>query len=233
MWSYYGRKSKVIKYYPDPIYDYIAEPFAGTAVYSLHKDNWKKKVLLVDKDPIIIGLWKYLQQANPKDILSLPEVSKGDDIRNHFHLCDEERWLMGFWINRGSKAPKNIVTKWGGNNGYWKKTKENIAENLYKISHWKICLGSYNQIKNKSATWFIDPPYQFGGENYVYSNKSIDFDELLKWCKSREGQIIVCENSKANWIDTIPLKSVFGQNHTTTEAMWYREANNDQMARKQ
>jgi len=227
MWSYYGRKTKVISHYPDPIHDYIAEPFAGTAVYSLYKDNWKRKVLLVDKDPVIIGIWKYLQQTSPKDILSLPEVHEGDDIRNHTQLCDEERWLMGFWINRGSKSPKNIVTKWGGKNGYWKRKKSEIADSLHKIKHWTIKLGSYNQIKNKKATWFIDPPYQFGGENYVFSNESIDFKVLAEWCKSRNGQIIVCENTKADWLDFNSLVKLTGQRNETVEAIWYRENQND------
>jgi len=163
--------------------------------------------------------------SNPKDVLSLPKVQEGDDIRDHIQLCDEERWLMGFWINRGTRSPCYTVTKWAGKNGYWERKKKEIAENLHKIKHWKVCLGSYNQIKNRQATWFIDPPYQFGGENYVpkYSNRHIDFDELLEWCILREGQVIVCENTKADWIEVIPIKSVFGQNHTTTEAMWYRE----------
>jgi site-specific DNA-adenine methylase len=227
MWSYYGRKTKIIKYYPDPIYDYIAEPFAGTAVYSLYKDNWKKKVLLVDTNPIIIGLWEYLQQASPKDVLSLPKVHEGDDIREHTYLCDEERWLMGFWINRGMRSPCYTVTKWAGKNGYWEKKKEEIADNLHKIRHWTIRLKSYTQIKsNRQATWFIDPPYQFGGENYVpkYSNRHIDFNDLSLWCKSRNGQVIVCENTKATWLDFTPLKSLYGQRNKTIEAIYHRQS---------
>jgi site-specific DNA-adenine methylase len=42
MWSYYGGKSKIVQYYPDPKYDTIIEPFAGSAQYSLYGDNWKK-----------------------------------------------------------------------------------------------------------------------------------------------------------------------------------------------
>ena len=60
MWSYYGRKTKVVKYYPVPRYDTIIEPFAGTAVYSLHQDNWKKNVILIEKYDIIVNIWKYL-----------------------------------------------------------------------------------------------------------------------------------------------------------------------------
>jgi site-specific DNA-adenine methylase len=35
MFSYYGSKSKIVKYYPCPAHDKIIEPFAGSARYSL------------------------------------------------------------------------------------------------------------------------------------------------------------------------------------------------------
>lgn len=35
MWSYYGSKSKLLKYYPEPKFNTIVEPFGGTAKYSL------------------------------------------------------------------------------------------------------------------------------------------------------------------------------------------------------
>lgn len=49
MWTYYGTKKKIAKYYPKPKYDKIIEPFCGAAQYSLYDDNWKKDVLLIDK----------------------------------------------------------------------------------------------------------------------------------------------------------------------------------------
>ena len=49
MWSYYGRKSKFINLYPKPKHNIIIEPFAGTAVYSLHEENWKNDVILIEK----------------------------------------------------------------------------------------------------------------------------------------------------------------------------------------
>ena len=35
----YGRKKQIVKCYPDPNFDSIIEPFAGSAAYSLHEDN--------------------------------------------------------------------------------------------------------------------------------------------------------------------------------------------------
>ncbi len=66
-----------------------------------------------------------------------------------------------------------------------------IAGELYKIRHWEIKLGSYDELENEACTWFIDPPYQFGGHEYKCSNKQIDFEKLAEWCKERNGQTIV------------------------------------------
>ena len=41
MFYYYGRKKQIIRHYPSPNYDTIIEPFAGSAAYSLYKDNWQ------------------------------------------------------------------------------------------------------------------------------------------------------------------------------------------------
>ena len=47
---YYGRKKQIVSYYPSPNFDTIIEPFAGSAAYSLNGYNWKKNVILVEKD---------------------------------------------------------------------------------------------------------------------------------------------------------------------------------------
>ena len=81
MWSYYGRKSKLVHLYPEPKHDTIIEPFAGTAVYSLYQENWKRNVIIRDVNPQIIRLWKWLQnEATPDDILSLPDHIPGERV---------------------------------------------------------------------------------------------------------------------------------------------------------
>jgi len=81
-------------------------------------------------------------------------------------------------------------------------------------------MGNYEDLQNEEATWYIDPPYQFGGEYYIKSNKHIDFANLAEWCKSRLGQTIVCENTKADWLDFKPMKEMQGSMYKTTEAIW-------------
>ena len=216
MWSYYGRKTKVVQYYPSPKYGKIIEPFAGTGVYSLYEDNWKKDILLIDKYDVVIKVWHYLQQATKEDIMSLPDMQYHDNVDIHTQLSEEEKWLIGFCINGGSAQPKKTTMKFNT----WNRTKPWIADNVHKIKHWVIRQDDFHNLANEEATWFIDPPYQVGGIYYRHSNKFIDFKELAEWCKSRNGQVIVCENTKADWLDFIPMKRMKGALHTTTEAIW-------------
>ena len=83
----------------------------------------------------------------------------------------------------------------------------------------------YN-LDNEEATWFIDPPYQFGGEWYVKSTKDINFTKLAEWCMNRNGQVIVCENTKADWLPFKPMKEMQGAIYKTTEAIWSNHKTN-------
>jgi len=214
MWSYYGRKWKIVGKYPKPEFDTIIEPFAGTASYAYK--YWEKDVVLVDAFDKIIKIWKYLQQAKPEDILKLPDVENGEFIGDkHKWMSDEERWLVGFSINNASPTPKHTAGRMNFNS--WSRDKIRIAKDLYKIHHWKFVLGDYRCLNNIKATWFIDPPYWFQKQ---YRHNKIDYLLLSRWCRERIGQAIVCENSTADWMDFKPLVKLSGQRTTTTEVMW-------------
>jgi len=220
MWSYYGRKTKVVKHYPKPERNTIIEPFAGTATYALYGDNWKKRVILVEKYDVIVGIWKYLQAATPEQILSLPSLKGGQSVDEFPELCKEERHLIGFSINGGSSSPKKTVSVSGNFGTGWDLTRERIAKDLHKIKHWEIVHGDYRCLANIDATWYIDPPYQFGGIYYRHNNSKIDFEGLAEWCRERKGQVIVCENTKATWLPFTALAKQRGNMHVTTEAIW-------------
>ena len=117
--------------------------------------------------------------------------------------------------------PKKTAAKFN----HWDRYKNFIAENLYKVKHWEIRNGDYTDLDNIEATWFIDPPYQYGWKYYRYNNKGIDYVKLADWCKNRNGQVIVCENTKADWLDFKPLVEMNGQLHKTMEAIWYKKDN--------
>ena len=220
MWSYYGTKKRIAKCYPSPIYDTIIEPFCGAAQYSLYGDNWKKEVVLYDKYDVIVSIWDWLiNDVTERDILSLPDMFHGDKIDESLSL--PEKQLIGFCINSGSSQPKKTVAKYNS----WNRTKLDIAENLHKVKHWTVEKKSYDEIENEEATWFIDPPYQFGGEWYhsSVSNKHMDYSKLGDYCLNRKGQLIVCENSKSYWLDFKPLVEMNGQLHKTTEVIYEGE----------
>jgi site-specific DNA-adenine methylase len=99
MFSYYGSKTTIAHLYPPPRYSTIVEPFAGAAKYSLrYFDN---DVILYDADERIVRIWKFLQSATPKDILSLPSEFKAGQTLNDFNLSDIERLSWGSLLATG------------------------------------------------------------------------------------------------------------------------------------
>lgn len=222
MFSYYGSKGKIVDYYPPPKHKRLIEPFAGSARYSLK--YFDRDVTLYDKYPVIIDVWKYLQQASEKDILALPRLERGEKFKDHTQLSEIEKKFYGFITQAGSTGERYTVGTMQGVNVDADLKK--IAKQLFKIRHWEIKLGCYTEIPNEEATWFIDPPYQFGGHEYKHSNKKINFTELGEWCKDRNGQIIVCENTKANWLPFKPMLEMQGTMFKTTEAIYSNHKTN-------
>lgn len=211
MFSYYGSKSNVIDSYPTPQHERIIEPFAGSARYALK--YYTRDVLLVDCRSVVIDTWHYLQSAKPSDILGLPRPDYKQSL-DGFNLSAGERYLLGWMCGRGAAYPRHKTQKWSRLN----RDLKLIAEQLYKIKHWDIKLGNHQDIKNTNATWFVDPPYQFGGDSY--GTGKINYGALGNWIKSRQGQVIACENTKADWLPFWPLRKNRGSRNTTTEAIW-------------
>lgn len=222
MFSYYGSKSKVVDFYPPPKHDKIIEPFAGSARYALK--YYDRDILLVDKYEVVIKIWKWLQKCSPDDILKLPRFETGIDLRK-CNLSEEEMLFLGMCAGIASTSPRYKISPFAGEQNGRKHRFKRIADSLHKIKHWEIRQGCYTEIGNESATWFIDPPYQFGG--YKYIENKIDFEKLSKWVQSRNGQSIVCENTKANWLPFKPVIKQRGAGQTfTTEAIWSNEKTN-------
>ena len=163
MWSYYGSKTNIVDFYPKPLHDKIIEPFAGSARYALK--YFEKDVLLVDKYDVITKIWKWLQLCSPEDVLSLPRFKKGENINEFSYDCEEQRFLVGFLVGFGFADPRKTASPRMRNRpNAMNYTIKKIASQLYKIRHWEIRLADYQEIANTRATWFIDPPYQFGGQ---------------------------------------------------------------------
>lgn len=221
MFYYYGRKKRIVDYYPKPTKEKLIEPFAGSAAYSMK--YWDLDVHINEKDPKIYELWRFLiENCSENDLFNLPILEKGETLNDekYAYLKPAEQYLIGFYLNSGSAQPKKSPAKF---NKWNENTIKDLANDLKKIKHWKITNLDYKDLENTEATWFIDPPYQGnGGQYYKLSNKHIDYSYLSNWCKERNGQVMVCENTEADWMDFKSLIDIQGQKHKTTEVIWVK-----------
>ena len=205
--TFYGGKWRAAVHYPEPMHRTIVEPFAGSAGYSLRYPH--RQVVLIERDPIIAGTWRYLLRVTPEEVLGLPDVEPGQSV-DDLPLTEELRWLVGWWVNFGGTAPGKTLSSLGrsGPRGdaeryavFWgPKVRERIAAQLPAIRHWRLIEGDWSEAPDAEATWFVDPPYAEMGKYYRYGSARLDFAALAAWCRIRRGQVIVCENDGADWL---------------------------------
>ena len=227
-WNYFGGKWQIAPHYPMPEHATIVEPFAGAAGYSMHYHD--RNVILLDKYPVITGIWSYLIKVSSEEILAIPEVFHVDELPGW--VPPEARWLVGFCMNNATTTPckqlsagclvnyKPTVLR-----GWSPKRRELVARQVQYIRHWKVVECGYaDYSENPLATWFVDPPYQISGIHYKHSSKDIDYEDLGKWCQTRRGQVIVCESSTANWLPFVPFVKTRGYsnkgNTDSIEGIW-------------
>lgn len=204
--KYFGGKWRIAPRYPAPEHDILIEPFAGAAGYSLRYPD--RKVVLVEPYDVLVGIWCYLIDVQPSEILALPDVPD-DGTVDDLNVCQEAKWLIGFWVNAGTERPCQSPSKWmreGKAPGtFWgRQARQRIASQVEHIRHWCVIHGDYSSLPDHvEATWFVDPPYQVRGTRYVHSN--LDYATLGAWCRSRQGQVMVCENEGADWLPFQPF----------------------------
>lgn len=202
--GFYGGKWRDgLKHYPAPEYRTVVEPFAGSAGYAMR--YYDRNVILCEIDPVLASIWEYLIRVRPSEIRSIPDLGDGQTV-DDLKVAPEAKSLIGFWLNRGVSAPRRSPSKWmreGIRPGsFWgPRVRQTIASQVTKIRHWKVYNRSYEECPQpKLATWFIDPPYQRAGQHYRFNSAEIDYQALGTWCRSRPGQVIVCENDGADWL---------------------------------
>lgn len=195
MFEYYGGKGNLVRwgYYPEPQHDTIIEPFAGAARYSLRYGR-DRKVILIDKSPVIMEIWRWLQTVTETELAMLPMLQPGERIPDI--EPQGAKWFMGFVFNQGSESPRSHAGKYIErlHQVGWKRYFANLA----KIRDWTLIEGDYQDAPDIKATWFIDPPY-CGQRRYPHG-RDICYEHLAGWCQARRGQVIVCENSDAKWL---------------------------------
>lgn len=207
--GFYGGKWRdALKHYPPPDHDTVVEPFAGSAGYAVRYAG--RRVILGEIDPVIYGVWEYLISVKASEILAIPDVEPGQSV-NDLPIPQEARWLVGFWLNRGASRPRIGPSAWMRDGirpgSFWgERVRQMIATQVDLVRHWEVHNTSYEDLPfSGKATWFIDPPYQKQGQHYRFGAARIDYPALGEWCRTRQGQVIVCENEGADWLPFTPL----------------------------
>jgi site-specific DNA-adenine methylase len=233
--NFYGGKSKIASKYPVPKYDTIIEPFAGGAAYSLY--HCERQVVLNELDARTVAIWQVMTGLPIEEILRhIPELAIAGDKVTDF-LTPETPYgveqILRSCANTGAfgdKTTYNTITPFGEKNWWNDAIRRRLQYWHPKIQHWNVVHGDYMEIPDVEATWFIDPPYWGGapgrkGSDYLHWQ--INYEELAEWCKSRRGQVIVCEQSGASWLPfehlvEMSISNVFGHARTK-EVMWHRD----------
>ncbi len=215
---YYGGKWRAAPRYPAPRFDTIIEPFAGAAGYSLRHHT--RKVILVDKYPVIAEIWRYLINVSPAEILRIPCVDAVADLPA--------------WVPQEARRSRRRVTRslqgparssgggHGGSYGWGVSMRDRVASQVSAIRHWQVIEGDYSAAPRIPATYFGDSPYEGrAGAHYVHGSRAIDYPALGSWCRSLPGQVIVCEAEGATWLPFRPFGTTTGVGgKRSREAIW-------------
>jgi hypothetical protein len=211
-WRYYGGKWRAAPRYPQPLYDTIVEPFAGAAGYAMRYPD--RRVVLIERYAVVAEMWRYLIRVSSDEIRRIPLVEAVADLPSW--VPQGGRYLIGFSMNDATTHPCTVLAagrkklrSMGRKFEGWSEAKrDRVASQVDRIRHWTIIEGDYQQAPSIQATWFVDPPYNNRvGSRYAHAD-TIDYSDLGAWCRSRQGQTIVCENAGAAWLPFRPFETL-------------------------
>ncbi len=223
MFKFYGAKHTLAPSYPAPLHSTIVEPFAGAAGYSVHHRS-TARVILYEKDQAIVSLWERLLGMDVSELLAVPDPVPGDmssDI------------LVALAAGRTTRDTPEKFTVSARMAQRYRPMVRRIASVLDECRHFEVHCGEYTMAPDIEATWYIDPPYHHPGGDarwdrsrggrYLHSNRDIDYPALAEWARARPGQVIVCEQEGAPWMDwTHTLSARDSQHKAYGEVYWYR-----------
>jgi hypothetical protein len=145
-------------------------------------------------------------------------------------IPQEAKWLIGWWLNKGTTNPCNVPSSWmkcgiNSTSQWGEFIRNRLASQLRYIRHWRVYNDSYESCPANNATWFVDPPYQRSGKNYPYNG--VDYTSLRRWITTRRGQVIACGQEGDNWLPFSPFMEAKGTpGYTKTgiskEMVWVR-----------
>lgn len=209
MFPYFGKKFRNAKLYPTPKYQTIVEPFAGSMGYSLHYRP--DRAIGIEADDRVVELWN--RSLTLEAVPRVPEIgSKTDDLL--VKLCSYSEHSLTTY--GPMTVTSRMVRDWGP-----------IHQRILDSNRWckasiDYAHGSYLESPDIEATWFIDPPYQCANKRgYRFGPNLLDYEELSEFARSRQGQVIVCEQKGADWL---PFKHLYElsshRGSRRTEMIW-------------
>ena len=192
LFKWFGSKWTASRYYPEPTFDTIVEPFAGGAGYSLRYHG--KHVILAESNENIYKLWSWLiNDATEQSIREIPlNLPEGTDVRT-IGLDEGQTLLLKNWQRTNNVSGCWTISSWGNLPGQWtENTRSRVASEFYNVKHWQVRLDgiALMETTTKPCSWFVDPMYQY---NYQYSAKPLDYVKLGTTINDLVGQVIVCE----------------------------------------
>lgn len=211
-WRYFGGKYRAAPRYPAPTHRTVVEPFAGAAGYSLRYPDLD--VILVERYAVVAEMWRYLIAAKPSEVRRIPCVDHVDELPSW--VPQGARWLVGFTMNAATDHPckrlsaGRVKLRAMGRifEGWSEAQRERVASQVESIRHWRVIEGDYTDAPDVEATWYVDPPYVGMTRTYKHGNDSIDYAALGAWCRTRRGQVLVCENEGADWLPFQPFATL-------------------------
>lgn len=227
--AYYGAKHKLSArgVYPAPAHSTIIEPFAGSAAYACVHAASVERVVLLDRDPSVVNLWRELQDIDVDGLDTIEAQLRGRWCTHPLIAAS----AGGHQLAQTFAGRPVTITPWMRKS--WPSVRRRIEAALPHIRTWSIECGTYHDAPDIEGTWFVDPPYQpvttLAGDAYRFGADRIDFHELADWVLTRRGQVIVCEQLGATWLPFEPVaEQVNGSPARTTarrvrtEVMWTR-----------
>lgn len=209
MFPYFGSKKRIASLYPAPVYPLVIEPFAGSMAYSCY---WRpEKAVGFEADERVVALWGRMLTITGDE--PAPCIgTQTDDLLVKLMSYSEHALTSGTMT-----VTSRMVRDWESLHRRWAREAE------WMIDHLTVIHDDYTAADDIEATWFIDPPYQRANRRgYRFGGSTIDFDELAAWCKSRRGQVIVCEQEGADWLPFVPLTDVATHRGSrSAEIVWF------------
>lgn len=209
--GYFGAKHGMAKQYSPPAYSTIVEPFAGAAGYSCYHASTVDRVVLVGKNPNVVALWNRLLGMSIDDLMAIPLPVQGERTTDPLVACASGEQMMAVLAGKSRQITSRMA------NDFPRITRKRVARWIENSHKFEIHEGDFvdvDQWVDGPATWLVDPPYQpmdgqkpgsAGGTSY--REFAFDrYDELARWCRTRPGHEIVCEQETASWLPFVPFR---------------------------